>query len=636
MNSLQEFYDILDLSDFDKSKEGEIRDILKQLSNHLFETKKEDAKISELEREAFSIQKSFDYKNEPENGKIGGLSWQLSGTQTLENGSVVPFYWPNVSAYTIDEFKYFEERFRNCMNQYAKAEYGLLVYFGKMTEFSKHRTFKKQLFQNLFDLAKRYFEEVSSLENPKGYTLYFFDAVEKALKIAIEARLEDELQQIVNYILDTLNDWEVRKPGTLRVVSDLAGIILKDFNAFKKTNSDFDKVIDRCLEAAEFLKINDKWGSISLLTICIGLQKKLEKSTDVPLKKKAILYEELADEADKAGNNSAVSLIEDSIRLFKKLKSKSDLDRLQQKYANLRGKFKLGKFSQKIGSEATDDLLRRIKESVTMSNEYEIIGLLIRSPWYPSLEMTRQMALDSASKSVFLSLIPTVVLDKFGNTIERFTSEAEKIEHNFLTTYGFNFQIGTQTLVRFFMEAFHAKKLSFESILSHLESTWINEEIERIYYGQEVKIKPIDTLKPPIKYFFDEMEKYRVDNTYNPDFVTVIDSLTLKIEGLIRYFVERLGIPTFKFKDSIAMEKLLDDLLADLAHIPEGSPNQKTNFDEDDRFLIKYVMTSKSGYNLRNKVAHSLLDADEYSLGFVIVLLCIILKLTKYKFIRRD
>ncbi|GMQ27558.1 DUF4209 domain-containing protein [Algoriphagus confluentis] len=636
MNSLQEFYNTLDVSDFDKSNEGEICDRLKQLTNLLSSKKSKDAGLSELEREAFSIQKSFDYKNEPGNGKVAGLSWQFSGTQTLENGEVIPFYWPNVAAYSINEFNYFEERFRNCRNQYAKAEYGLLVYFGKMTDFSNHKTFKSHLYQNLFDLAKRYFEKVNSQENPKGYTLYFFDSVEKALKIAIEAKLEGELKQILNYVLNRLYDWDIRKPGTLRVVSDLVGIIVQNINWFKKAESDFDKVIEKCFEAAEHLKNHNKWGSISVLSLCISLQKKLQKPTESYIAKKANLYEELADEAEKAGNNSAVSLVEDSIRLFKQVKSKSDLDRLQRKYAHLRGKFKLGKFSQELESEATRDLLRRIKESVSISNEQEIIGLLIRCPWYPSLEMARQMSEESANKSVFLTLIPTVVLDKFGNTIERFTSDAEKIEHNFLSTYGFNFQIGTQTLVRFFWEAFHAKKLSFESILGHLESTWLNEEIERNYYGQAAKIKPLDILKPPIKYFFVELERYRLDNSYNPDIVTVIDSLTLKIEGLIRYFVERLGIPTFKFKDSIAIEKLLDDLLADLAHMPEGNPDQKTNFDEDDRFLIKYVMTSKSGYNLRNKVAHCLLDVDEYSLGFVIVLLCIILKLTKYKFIKRD
>ena len=81
------------------------------------------------------------------------------------------------------------------------------------------------------------------------------------------------------------------------------------------------------------------------------------------------------------------------------------------------------------------------------------------------------------------------------------------------------------------------------------------------------------------------------------------------------------------------MEKLLDDLLADIAHQPPLKPEQKTNFDEEDRILIKYVLAEKAGLNLRNEIAHSLMDVFEYSFEHVVVLFCIIIKLSKYKFI---
>ncbi|GAI71378.1 unnamed protein product, partial [marine sediment metagenome] len=81
------------------------------------------------------------------------------------------------------------------------------------------------------------------------------------------------------------------------------------------------------------------------------------------------------------------------------------------------------------------------------------------------------------------------------------------------------------------------------------------------------------------------------------------------------------------------MEKLLDDLLADIAHEPPLKPEQKTNFDEEDRILIKYVLAEKAGLNLRNAVAHSLMDIFEYSFEHVVILFCIIIKLSKYKFI---
>jgi hypothetical protein len=638
LKSLQEFYDFLNHSEFDKSNEGQICDLLKKLTTNLIKEKKEgDANISELERQIFSIQKSFDQKEDTDNGKLEGLSWQASGTQTLESGEVVPFYWPNVTAYSDKDFTYFEERYKSSKNLYAKSEYGLLVYFGKRTAFSKHKAFKKELFRVLYELGNYYLQKILTLDKIIGYTFNFIHCMETALKIADKGKLTDELKEIGLYIFNTHQTWNVKKEGTLRMILDLSGIMSENFKVFKKL-IDFEKVIFKNLEGADALEKIDIWGTIAALSICIGIQKKSKKPTENLIRKKAGLYEKLALEAEIQGNMSAVSFIEDAINLYKQIKSTSDLEKAEKKYSFLRGKFKIGKISKELNREETDRLLERIKKTVANSTEEDIINMLILSPWYPSLSKTREMAQDLAKQSVFLSMISTVILDKFGNTVERLTTDKEKSEHNFWNTYGLSFQIGTQTLVRFFLEAMKSGKLSFESVLYHFKSCWFSEEIERDYYGEKVKVIPLDTLKFPVKYFFDEMEKYLNDNSYKPDLVTITDSLTLKVEGIVRYFVEKLGVSTFKFKgqneDRIAMEKLLDDLLADLTHMPEGKPDQITNFDEDDRMLIKYVLTSKLGYNLRNKIAHSLLDIDEYNLGNIVVLLCIILKLTKYQFIK--
>lgn len=640
MKSLQEFYDFLDHSEFDKSNEGELCDLIKKLSSDLIQKEKlEDAKISEIERQVFSIQKSFDQRMETDNGKLDGLSWQFSGTQTNEIGEVVPFYWPNVTAYSNNEFEYFEERFEATKNLYAKSEYGLLVYFGKKTPFSKHKDFKQELFSHLFELGNQYYKRILSMDETRGYTLYFVHCLETAFKIAEKAKLKDELEKIGTYIFDIHQNWDVNRSGTFRMILDLSGLMSENFNVFKKL-VDFDKVILKNLEGADALEKIDKWGSIAAISICIAIQKKSNKPIENLIRKKALMYEKLTEDAEIQGNMSAISFIEDAINLFKEIKSKPDLERTEKKYSTLRGKFRLGKIREELNREETGQLFERIKNTVSNSGQKDIINMLIISPWYPSLEKTNEMTNNQKKQSLFLSMVSTVILDKFGNTIDRVSTDQEKAEHNFWNTYGFYFQVGTQTLARFFLEAMKKEKLNFESVFSHLEACWFNEEIERTYYGEKVKIIPLDTLKFPIKYFFTEMDKYLNDKTYKPDLVTVTDSLTLKIEGLIRYFVEKIGVSTFKFKgqneDKIAMEKLLDDLLADLSHRPEGKPEQKTNFDEDDRMLIKYVMTLKAGYNLRNKVAHSLLDLDEYSLGSVIVLICIILKLTKYKFVKNE
>ena len=47
--------------------------------------------------------------------------------------------------------------------------------------------------------------------------------------------------------------------------------------------------------------------------------------------------------------------------------------------------------------------------------------------------------------------------------------------------------------------------------------------------------------------------------------------------------------------------------------------------------FIQYVLTEKAGQNLRHKVAHGLLDIDEYPLHYALLCIVIILKLSAYK-----
>lgn len=103
----------------------------------------------------------------------------------------------------------------------------------------------------------------------------------------------------------------------------------------------------------------------------------------------------------------------------------------------------------------------------------------------------------------------------------------------------------------------------------------------------------------------------------------------------MRFFIEKLKIPTFakrRSKDGdVIMEKLFDDIIADL----KGTPERPSSFVKDHLTMLKYVMSEKIGWNLRNEVAHSLLQIEDYSLDKVVVLFCLILKLSKYVFIEQ-
>lgn len=639
MNALEKYLKKIDESSYDCKDAHTINTEFQQVCTQLNNEGKQDiVAIADLDRQVFSVQKSFDNKLDIEKGIINGLSWQMSGNQTLEDGSQMPLYWPDVTKFNQKDFEYFEKRYKESKNLFAKTEYGLMVYFGERTATSRHNEFKRQLCNELFQLSKEYHKKADKGGEKNHYALYFFHSLRMAFGVAEKSNLEPELTNVIKYIFQTHQDWDITKDGTLRILLDLSGL-LSDYFGYSNKLIDFQKVIDKNLEGAKELEKTYVWGSMYAVDRNITIEQKRKKSVVDLLNYKAKLYEKLATDAESNANLACVGFAENALRIYQQLKLPGDISRLEKYYAELRGKFRLSEIRQGLPKEHIDSINERIFKTIADNDERGIIHHFITTPWYDTIQNIKDRSFELSKQTVLLSMLPTSIMDKFGNTVDVFYTDEEKEKYNFWNSYTFNFQIGTQTMHRFFIEAYKAKKLNFATVIAYLEETWFNEVIVRNYHGQTVEVKPIDTLKPGLRRIFEELDKFSVDNSYQCDFVTIIDSLTLKIEGLLRYFCEKIGIATFKPRqnrsgsEKLVMEKLLDDLLADIEHRPPLKPEQKTSFDEEDRILIKYVLAEKAGLNLRNEVAHSLMDIYEYSFEHVVILFCITMKLSKYKFI---
>lgn len=634
MNALEKYLQEIDESSYDRADIDRINSEFQQVITKLNDEGLRDiAERADLDRQVFSVRKSFDKKADDEKGFITGLSWQMSGTQISEDGSQVPLYWPDVTKYSQHDFEYFEKRYSECKNLFVKTEYGLMVYFGEKTAISRHNDFKRKICNELFHLSKEYHKKADKKGEENHYSLHFFHSLRMAFGIAEKSKLEPELTNIVHYIFKTHQDWDIAKDGTLRILLDLSGLLSEHFR-FSNKIIDFRKVLDKNRKGAEELEKTNVWGALYIIDRNISIETKRKKSVANLLNHKAHLYEKLANDAESKANRACVNLAKNALRIYQQLKLPEEISRIEEYYAELRGKFPLLETRHELPKEYQDKINRLIQKAVAENDEKGILHHFITTPWYNTIENIRIQTERSSKEMVLLSILPTSILDKFGNTVDTFYTDEEKEEYNFWSTYSYYFQIGTQTMLQFFKEAYKSNKLNYASVISYLEKTWFNEKIQRKYHGVIVEVNPIDTLKPGLKRIFEEVDKLYSDNIY--DLVTLTDSLTLKTEGLLRYFCEKIGIPTFKTKrgsDKLVLEKTLDDLFADIAHQPPLKPEQKTNFDEEDRILMKYVLTEKAGLNLRNLVAHSLMDIFEYSFENIVVLFCIIFKLSKYEFI---
>lgn len=77
---------------------------------------------------------------------------------------------------------------------------------------------------------------------------------------------------------------------------------------------------------------------------------------------------------------------------------------------------------------------------------------------FSTLEIIEKKAEDWKKNAVLSFMAGASILDKFGNTIARYPGSSD--EWAFMQSYGFQFQLGIQTLVYFFIDAFKAGKLT--------------------------------------------------------------------------------------------------------------------------------------------------------------------------------
>ena len=617
MNALERLHINIDQNDWDDSDRNLINQAFQNVNDELTKENNEDLlHLSEVERQAFAFNKS------PKEN----LSFKLAGDKTLEDGTIVRFEWPDVRAFSSEDFSYLIERFKKCKNTFAQSEYGLVAYYADQL---KRNDDVLVLIQTLFKLAKSYIAKAKEEDSKNYYILYCKNVLANALHIAKNRKkdpsIHDAYDNLIHLTFEVHQHWNVDHKTGLRTAIDFTDFAIQYFNNFEQVVDVF-AFITKNWEAAEHLAQTDSWGAIYVADISIRLCKKMNRIPEDWLIFKANQYEKLATEAQKQSNMAAVSFIEEAMNIYKDLKNEDNLHRLQGVYQQLRSDFHLGEIRQEMPQEETQRIIQYISRMVKDRNEEELVKILSLTPMVRPLADIRQLNEDLLQDNPLRSIIPTNVQDTFGNTIATYNTDEERKKFSLLDTYGLHMQIAVQTLLQLFIEAFRAGKISTDAIVAVLKETWLGQNNTRRSSGREININYLTLIESGLKSLFAELHQWNSIQGYLPNLVSATDSLVLKAEYLLREFVNRLGLPTFKpnpRNSAIIMEKTLDDLL----NVLEGE------LSEDDHFFIKFVLTEKAGYNLRHRIAHGLMDNIDYGLEYPVLALIIILKLSSYQFI---
>ncbi|WP_418428194.1 DUF4209 domain-containing protein [Alistipes putredinis] len=624
METLPDYYAKIDSPEF----EGITSDDVLALLPHL-DSSHPDYNTAARECMAFCIRKSFDNKDDPAMGTVFGLSWMRAGTSRNAAGEEIDIYEPDVRNLKPDDFEYYEDRYKACHSLFPKTEYGLLVYFGHATPYSKRNDFKSELGLKLSELAKIYWDKSLEGGEHNHNFQHYFRILTLAFNIFQRAKLTAELDVLCAEIIDHHDSWDIHRGDSLRGMLDLSGLMADNYSLFKD-KVDFNHVVEKNLSAAHELEKTYTWGAIYIVDRCIKIRTKQNADSKDLIYYKAQLYEKMAGERDE--EFVCLTFIEKALRLYKIAQSAEKVAQMEAAYMATRSQITLNtQFFKEFPPEYLKYVTKMKNEIIATSDENGILSELTDASWFTDIAQIKAQAEVNQRGSLVPFLATTVIKDKFGNTVDQYITDEEIKEMFFWEEYGFAHQIGMRNLHQFILEVYKAGKLSYDSLLRYLENTWFNVPVPRTYNGQHIEVRVLDVLRPGLKLFFSELEAtMKESDNYEFDYITVTDTLTLKIESILRLYCERIGIPTMKPREKagvqLMMEKLLDDLLSDLKDTPERA----TGFREEDRLLLKYVLTLK-GHNLRNRVAHGLMEAWEYNyFPNIVILLVILLRLSNY------
>jgi hypothetical protein len=160
-------------------------------------------------------------------------------------------------------------------------------------------------------------------------------------------------------------------------------------------------------------------------------------------------------------------------------------------------------------------------------------------------------------------------------------------------------------------------QITYDTLVEHLNTeTWLGQKTMVDSRAEdERQYSWVELISPALRYCFQELTKQAEQEEYQPEMMLCMDSLVLKFEQMLRDFCRQVDLPTNDLgRDGDMREKYIEDILDQLGEYA----------DEDALYMLRFVLT-KTGWNLRNNIAHAFLSPSSYNADTMTVVLLVLL-----------
>ena len=580
-----------------------------------------DKKIEEdLTKEAEIAQWEIDFFHFVLKDENCHCTW--SGTK--DNGEI--FEYPTFTVFTKEKYEYLKSRLENVTNPILKARYAHILWASP----KKDNNYAQIAIDSYLELVEIYSSMMK--ENQKeNYELEIIHSVKCAFYLSskVKYKIEEVKSKLLNLVLGF--DLESEYSHILR--NDLINLMLKHKKRFMK--ADFQGIDSICWKISENLFLHDNLtDAIQMFELGEKVEKKLCSNKYEWRKKIAEIDEELLSRS--ANDIAAIHFCKDAIQNYKKIRNNIKVNELEKKLETLKATLNLTEFKTEIEIGEHIKICKKIAKNIVKENTENIIGFLIlNKDILPRKNELEERIKVNAKHAPILHLIPTTVYDQSGNSIQHFSQGEEKSYFNLLEQYKFELQMDKIHLIdELIFLSVLKDKLNPERIFNYFQKySWFGKDLSHKIFNKKEVYNWLELLMPAIHDYFFQLKLSLNNNDFFPNLVLAIDSLTLKIEGLLRDFCRLCRITTSKTiqdkqGNQIVQEKDIHCLLYE--------DPVKELFDEDDLLFFRFLLIEKAGYNLRNKIAHSLMSYNNYCAQIMNLLFICILKIGKYDFKRND
>lgn len=536
--------------------------------------------------------------------------------------------YPSLTVFTKETYDYLIEREKQVKSQKLKAIYSHILWLSPEKEFK----YAKTAIENYLELSK--IREKQDIEFPNEYFgLDVLNSVKNAFLLSVSTKYE--VEKIKNYIIKLIKEYSEESQSVITIKLQLIRLMIEQKNIFKAQN--FDGIVEICEQIIQKNHSNDKFLIIEILNLIIKIVQKLKKSIVKYEERIAEVWEELSVDREDKSNLVSSEFCKNALTIYKKLKKTDKISELEKRYEILRKSINLPLIEHKVDLTELMNEFRRIAEELTNHSTNTIINYLMRDQnILPTYDSVKEQA-EETNKNSFLSYIAnTSILDRNGNTSQYFSTEEEYEYFKILESYKFSIEITRIHLIREIIFAGIKKgKLNTREFLLFLQkNSWLGKELELSLDGQKVDSYCwLALIAPALNEYFINLEYYLKNPNNISNFILCIDSLSLKIEGMLRDICIFNKITTFELKSdkegrTISVEKDIHKLLYD--------PELTKIINKDDLLFFKFLLVEKAGYNLRHRVAHSLMKYNDYHIDLMNLLLIAILRFGKYDFVRNN